>query len=480
MTLERSLDDLAKRLPGRVGLPGAAIYEAARNVFAVGARRRRPLAAVRPRDRDEVAAVVAWSAEYGVPVSPRSGGHSLDGFCIQEQAVVLDLSDLRTVTLEDNGYLRAKCGATNIDIATAIGSGDHAVPIGGCPTVGLGGLIAGGGFGYCSRRLGLISDALEEATLVRCDGTIVKVSETDHPDLFWACRGGGGSVGIVTDTVLRTELVPFMTTVTMTWRWDRVREAFALYADCFRRAPETLDLTLGIRTTGAERYEDMTLPGPPDTEPGTPFVHIEGNYMGPRDEALDLLRGFLTDPGLIESNVQTRSFHDAEIATAPIGVVSEAAPKNLRPCRIASDFAVGYLEGPGVEAVLRFIEKLQWAPALQGGAFLIEPTGGRIATPDRPSAFAHREADILLQWLMLHDLPLSTEMTARHDDLLEEVREGLAGILTGGRYPNYADRLDCPEHWWRENLDCLRNIVSATNPRGLLISRLTPFPRAVD
>ena len=69
--------------------------------------------------------------------------------------MVLDLSALREVSLGEGGHLHAMCGATNIEVAEAIGSRDSAVPLGDCPTVGFGGLVAGGGFGYCSRRLGL-------------------------------------------------------------------------------------------------------------------------------------------------------------------------------------------------------------------------------------------------------------------------------------------------------------------------------------
>ena len=367
------------------------------------------------------------------------------------------------------------CGATNIEVANAIGSKDQAVPLGDCPTVGLGGLVAGGGFGYFSPRLGLTSDTLEESTLIRPDGTIVRVTEADEPDLMWACRGGGGSVGVVTDMALRTRHVPIMSSVTLTWRWERVREAFALYADCFRDAPDTLDLKLKIRTTGMDRFFDTESFGPPDAEPGTPLIHIDGDFLGSRDEAKALLRPFLSDPRMVRYDIQARSFHDAEVALIPLGVLADPAPETLRPCRVASDFVSGYPEGLGVEAIVRYIEDLQSAPDLMGGALLIEPAGGRVAMPERPSAFAHRDAVLLLQWELFHDLPLDRRTAARLDGVLQEVRDGLAGILTGGRYLNYADRLDTPEHWWRGNLARLRSLADEVNPDGLLVSRLTPL-----
>ena len=195
-------------------------------------------------------------------------------------------------------------------------------------------------------------------------------------------------------------------------------------------------------------------------------------YLGSREEALDRLQPFLSHSGLVHSDIRTRSFHDAEVALIPLGVLSDPAPKTLRPCRVASDFASDYPEGPTAEAIIRYIEKLQSAPDLMGGAILIEPAGGKIATPNCPSAFAHRDAALLLQWgAVSRSAAVGPDMAKRLDDLLEEVRDGLSEILTGGRYINYADRLDTPAHWWGENLERLQGIVSEFNPHGLLASR---------
>ena len=366
------------------------------------------------------------------------------------------------------------CGATNIDVAASIGSSDRAVPLGDCPTVGLGGLVAGGGFGYCSRRLGLTCDALEEATLICADGSIVRVTESENPELFWACRGGGGSIGVVTDMVFTTQIVPIMTSVTLTWRWERVGTLLRsmLIASVGRQIHSILNSR--FRTTGRDRFFDAASTGPPDADPGTPLVHIDGDFLGSRDEALELLQPILSNAGMTHAEIATRSFHDAEVALIPLGVFNDPAPKTLRPCRVASDFASDFPQGKSVEAIIRYVEQLQTTSQLRGGAILIEPAGGQIAKPKIPSAFAHREAALLLQWEQFYDLPQDAETAKRLDGVLQEVRDGLSEVLTGGRYLNYADRLDTPKHWWGGNVERLRNIVSKVNPRGLLISRLTP------
>jgi len=473
--LARALDALNHNLPGRVGIPDTPLWAAARRVFAPIGRTRRPLAAVRPANREDVAKIMAWATEHHVPVSPRSGGHSFDGFSVQNAAVLMDLRDLHDVAFTKDGHMHAMPGATNIDVANVIGSGDRAVPLGDCPTVGLGGLIGGGGFGNCSRLLGLTCDNLVAATLVLPDGSLVKVSAVENPDLFWACRGGGGSVGVITDLTFQTRHVPNMTSIELTWRWNEVRAAFALYADCMEKAPHELDLKLKIRTTGFGRFMDTASGGPEDAEPGIPLVHIDGDFIGHRRDALDAVQPMLNHRGLVKTDIRERSFHDAEVALVPLGILNDPAPETMRPMRIASDFISAYPRGDEVEAFIRFIDILQSEPALAGGAVLFEPTDGEIAKPDQAAlAFAQRDAALLVQYEMFHDLPLDADTRARHDDLLGQVRTALARRLTGGRYLNYADCLDTPDHWWRGNRARLQDIVRTVNPDGVLVSRLTP------
>ena len=192
MTTETALDELAAIFPGRVGLPSSALWNSARNVFTPEARTRQPAAAVRPRDAEEAAAVLRWAAESGTRVAVRSGGHSLDGFPVQEGVVLIDMRDLNAVDVSEPGRIRVMPAATVADVAKALAPLGHALPAGECPTVGMAGLTSGGGFGYAGRRFGLTLDSMIEASVALPDGRVHTVSADRNPDLYWACRGGAG------------------------------------------------------------------------------------------------------------------------------------------------------------------------------------------------------------------------------------------------------------------------------------------------
>jgi FAD/FMN-containing dehydrogenase len=477
MPFERELADLARRLPGRVSLPGTAGWEAARLVFAPAGRRRRPVASVRPANRDEVAAVLFWADQAGIKVSPRSGGHAFDGFTVRDETVLIDLRELNSAVLRSDGYLQAMPAVTNMDIANVCSPHDRAVPVGDCPTVALGGLVTGGGFGYAGRLFGLTCDHLVEATVALPDGSLVRAAGDENADLLWACRGGGGSAGVVTDMVLETRRVPRITVFTITWRWTHAVEAVALHAACMNTAPHELDLKLKFRTTGADRFVDAASAGTPDSEPGTPLVHLDGQYLGGRADAEDLLAPLLRHPAAISSDIREQSFHDAEVSLVPLSMINEPAPPTLRPMRVASDFAAGPLNGDAGEVIVGVVDALQHAPDLHGGGVIIEPSGGRIAEPPTDTAaFFHRHTTALIQWELFHDLPLKPAVRERLDAVLTQARAALGDRLTGGRYLNYADRLDTPEHWWGANLPRLRDIALATDPNGTIACRLNTDP----
>jgi hypothetical protein len=158
-------------------------------------------------------------------------------------------------------------------------------------------------------------------------------------------------------------------------------------------------------------------------------------------------------------------------------MINEPAPPTLRPMRVASDFAAGPLNGDAGEVIVGVVDALQHAPDLHGGGVIIEPSGGRIAEPPTDTAaFFHRHTTALIQWELFHDLPLKPAVRERLDAVLTQARAALGDRLTGGRYLNYADRLDTPEHWWGANLPRLRDIALATDPNGTIACRLNTDP----
>ncbi len=196
-------DELTAALRGEVITPADPRYDEARAVYN-GMIDKRPAAIARCRDVADVLACVRFGREYDVTLSVRSGGHSAGGLGIWNDALVVDLSLMRSTTVDpEHRTVRVDPGATLGDLDHATGAFGLAVPTGFIANTGIAGLALGGGVGYLTRKFGMTLDNMLAADVVLADGTFVTASEDSHADLFWALRGGGGNFGIVTSITFR-------------------------------------------------------------------------------------------------------------------------------------------------------------------------------------------------------------------------------------------------------------------------------------
>lgn len=205
------LDHLRGHVAGDLVAPGDRTYDAGRALFYAGLERR-PAAVVRPADAGDVSSVVRAAADAGVPLAVRSGGHGLLGHAVVDGGIVLDLRSMRELDLDlPSRTAWVGAGATAGEYTQAVAPHGLATGFGDTGSVGLGGLTLGGGIGLLVRKHGLTIDQLLAAELVTADGQVRVVDEANEPDLFWAVRGGGGNVGVVTRLRFRLHEVPTVT-----------------------------------------------------------------------------------------------------------------------------------------------------------------------------------------------------------------------------------------------------------------------------
>ncbi len=198
-----SVDALVSVLRGSLVQPGDDEYDEARAVYNAMIDRR-PAAIVRCRDVADVVACVKFAQENSLPLAIRGGGHNAAGLGTWDDAVVVDLSPMHSVTVDPvEGTVRVDGGCTWADVDHATVPFGLAVPCGFLGSTGVGGLTLGGGMGYLTRRYGMTVDNLLGADVVLADGTLVRADAEQHPDLFWALRGGGGNFGVVTSFTFR-------------------------------------------------------------------------------------------------------------------------------------------------------------------------------------------------------------------------------------------------------------------------------------
>ncbi|HET8523385.1 MAG TPA: FAD-binding oxidoreductase [Thermomicrobiales bacterium] len=203
VTAADQLEALRVRLTGPLLTAGSPAYEEARKTASIVVDRR-PLAIVRAANAEDVVEAVIFARDRGLPLAVRSGGHSVAHHSMVDDAVVVDLSGMKRVTIDPvTRIARAEGGATSADIAGPANDFGFALSTGDTSSVGMGGLATGGGIGFMVRKYGLTIDNLVSAQVVTAAGEIVTASAEEHPDLFWAIRGGGGNFGIVTEFVFR-------------------------------------------------------------------------------------------------------------------------------------------------------------------------------------------------------------------------------------------------------------------------------------
>jgi FAD/FMN-containing dehydrogenase len=197
-TMTDAIAELGTGFDGDVIMPDDAEYDEARKVF-YGKHDRLPAVIVRPADARAVARAVSVARESGAELAVRSGGHSLAGHGVSEGGIVLDLAGLRRIEIDPAGRTAwAETGLTAAAYTAAAAEYGLATGFGDTGSVGIGGLTLGGGVGFLVRKHGLTIDNLLAAELVTADGELLHVDADEHPDLFWAIRGGGGNFGVAT------------------------------------------------------------------------------------------------------------------------------------------------------------------------------------------------------------------------------------------------------------------------------------------
>ena len=237
------LAELRPRLRGELVLPGDEAYPRRRLTFTAEGE---PAVIARCRDPQDVRLAIGYARRRGWRISVRSGGHGSTGHGTNDGGMVIDLSGLNSVQLLDRaaGTVRVGAGATWSRVAEVLTAEGLAISAGDTGNVGVGGLLLGGGIGWMVRRYGLALDSLRAAEIVTADGRFIRASESERADLFWAIRGGGGNLGILTAVELVARPHPRVVFGTVRFPGARVGDVLARWGAVLPGLPEELTTTV--------------------------------------------------------------------------------------------------------------------------------------------------------------------------------------------------------------------------------------------
>jgi hypothetical protein len=288
-TASGGIEALRSTMTGVVITPGDPGYDTARSLWN-GSYDRRPAAIACCASSADVAAALGFAEANGLEISVRGGGHSFSGASAGDDGLTIHLGAMNSVIIDPLGRrARVGGGATWAEVDAAAQAHGLAVTGGAISDTGVGGLTLGGGMGWLANRHGLTIDNLESAEVVLADGRAVRASESEHPDLFWALRGGGGNFGVVTEFEYRLHPVgPEVQFGLLFWEIERGVEGLR----ACREARSALPSDYGVLIGGAL------------SAPEAPFVPAE--HRGKIGHAL-LVAGFGTAEELAQAIAPVRA-----------------------------------------------------------------------------------------------------------------------------------------------------------------------------
>jgi FAD/FMN-containing dehydrogenase len=378
-----STPQLADELKGRVIEPDDPDYDEARTVF-YGTVDRRPSVIVKVADATDVAQVIAHARDSGLELAVRSGGHSVAGHGVTDGGIVLDLSDMRALEIDPEARTAwAETGLTAGEYTHAAGEHGLATGFGDTGSVGIGGITLGGGVGFLARKHGLTIDDLLAAEVVTADGELLYADAENHPDLFWAIRGGGGNFGVATRLKFRLHpMDAFVGGILILPATAEVIESFVAQAQA---APEELSTIANVMSA-----------------PPLPF-------LPPEAHGKLVVMGMLAHAGDVE---------DGERAVAPFRELAEPIADMVRPMSYPEMYppeeeeyrpvAVArtmFVDSVGRDAAETILERIQASTAVMAVTQL-RVLGGAVArVPADATAYAHRDSRIMVNVAALYQQP---------------------------------------------------------------------------
>lgn len=450
--LERGLD-------GKLVRPSDASYGEARRLYIPRYDRVRPAGIAYCETPQDVAECVAFATVKQMPVAVRCGGHSYAGWSTGT-GLVIDVSPMDAVR-RDGDRAAVGAGTRLIDLYDELGDGGVSVPSGSCPTVGVAGLTLGGGLGVTSRAYGLSCDVLESVDVVTADGRVLTCDARRNPDLFWACRGGGGgNFGVAVAFTFRTHEVGDVTPFSMRWPWRKAADAVRGWQRWAPAAPGEVWTSLHLDTN-------------PDQ--GVPDIEVTGLALAGAGGHMERLTAAIgTDPA--STTAQSRPYMDAmkfmggcagqsvEQCHGQGGLPGQRPGGAFPRTEYSGKSHIAYRPLPD-DAIGALLDRFEKGNGVRNRSVLMDAMGAAIArVGPGDTAFPHRKGLFCVQYLAPDDAWLSATHTAMEPH------------LGGAAYVNYvdADLHDWAHAYYGPNLDRLRKVKAAHDP-----GRLFRFPQAV-
>ncbi len=441
--IEAQIDMLATALRGRVITPRDADYDAMRALAAANYDMR-PAAVIRVANPADVATALNFARATGLELSVRSGGHSVFGGT--DGGLVIDLRALDSIVIDEvAGTAWCGTGLTAGEVTKAVEQHGLIVGFGDTASVGIGGLTSGGGIGYLVRKHGLTIDSVLAAEVVTASGDIVLADADHHPDLFWAVRGGGGNVGVVT-------------------RWKYQLHPLPDFTGGPLVLPATPEVVAGFVAAAEAAPDELSAIATVMRAPPMPFLpeELHGQVV------FFCMMAFAGAAG--DANAALAPFRS--LAVPLVDLVGPAPYSSLyapeEPGAPLPSFAVRsrLTNKLGIEEARIVIDRVSRSDAMLPLGEIRVLGGAMSRVPADATAFAHRDARYQVSFIAVLDNPADVPRHAGWaQEGIEAIRHGADRVYVNFIVGDKTDRRGAA--WPSATWDRLRRIKRAYDPENL-------------
>ena len=357
---------LRQGLRGELLVPSDPGYAAARMVWN-GMVNRHPAAIAYCAGTDDVIEAVNFARFASLPIAVRSGGHNVGGASVCDDGLVIDLSRMKGIRVDDGRRVARACAGLSLgEFDAATQQFGLATTMGVNADTGIAGLTLGGGFGKLGRKFGLTCDNLLAADVVTADGRLLHASQSENEDLFWGLRGGGGNFGIVIAFEYRLHPIGTkMLAASAVFAEQHAREAMRFYYEFSSNAPDevSVDAALAMQPSGERVFS------------------ISACYCGPAEAGERVLRPIISHGNPIEARMTTVPYLHLQ------SVADSVFPRGQRYYWKAQ-----FLRDIPDAAIDALLGAFAAAPSVKSLAVLQQVGGAIGRVPLSATAFGHRDA----------------------------------------------------------------------------------------
>ena len=445
----KPIEELKVGFTGEILLPSDDAYDNARTIWNAMIDKR-PAVIARCATTADVVRGVNFARDTGLVLAVRGGGHHIAGNALCDDGLVIDLSKMKAARVDPaRRRVTIEGGATLADLDAATQAHGLATPVGINSTTGIAGLTLGGGFGWLSRKYGMTVDNLESAEVVTAAGEVVRASASEHPDLFWALRGGGGNFGVVTRFEFRLHPVgPDVLSGLIVYPISEAKTVLQQYRDFCAKAPEELAVWAVLR-------QAPPLPFLPKEVHGQGIVALALLYAGDPKQGEPLIAPLRTFGTPVGEHVGVQPYVAWQQAFDPL--LTAGARNYWKSHNLAT------LQEGLFDAVIAAVGTL---PSPQCEIFFGAIGGATTRPAPDAAAYAHRDAQFVMN---VHGRWEAPADDTRGIGWARDFFKASAPFASGGAYVNFltADEGDRVRAAYGPNYDRLAQVKRTYDPDNL-------------